>query len=340
MDKIKQKLESVVNFLRQEKISKMSSIVAFAMVFGRMLLQYFQNPLGGVSTSSVPEIFATTLELMKQPIFIFIFAIITALIVWGIFEGITGGFYNMFSPRGLTVGTKNEFKGIARFAFILIELLLIIFRCFYYIPKSGPMLVVGAQRLVQIILYTLFFTLTYILLEDRSIIRAHIADAYFPLQRLYKIYYGLMIGLGAISTIVDWREGNLSVFTKIIFFVEIIVVGSYFVLVPRFMQFLKKRQDEAKQFRNLAFSDSSNIKEVLDNMGIQLGESYEIYNPSNESSTISKMPTKDDVVITVEPDDVSSFDNNISKNENDLDESANNGSSTITSVDYDDDNKD
>ncbi len=317
MDKIKNAFEKIVQFSRKEKVSKGASIVALVVVFARVLLQSFQNTLSFVGTDTFPELFAEAVKLMQQPIFIVMSAIIGALIVWGIFEGISGGFYNMFAPRGLTVGTKNEFKGIARFAFIVIELITMLFLCLFYIPKVGPRIVADSQRFLQIILYTVFYTLAYILLEDKSIIRAHVADAYFPLQRLYKIYYGLSVGLGAITSIKLWNEGGLSIFAKIIFFLEIAVVAAYFILVPYFMQILKKRQEAARQFRTEVFSEEGNIKDALEKMGIHLGESYEIYSPSTSIKKESEVPTKDDIVITVEPkeDSLENDNNNDSADE-------------------------
>lgn len=39
-------------------------------------------------------------------------------------------------------------------------------------------------------------------------------------------------------------------------------------------------------------------------MGIHLGDSYEIYNPYKSSQKESEFPTKDDTVITVEPEEI------------------------------------
>lgn len=100
----------MVDFSRKENVSKSSSLLVLLVVFCRTLFRGFQSPLSFVETGAMSDAFADVVQIMQQPIFIVLTSIISALIIWGIFEGIVGGFYNMFAQRGLTVGTKINLK--------------------------------------------------------------------------------------------------------------------------------------------------------------------------------------------------------------------------------------
>lgn len=302
MDKIKKAFEPIVDKLRKEKVSKALSLVAFVFILGHQLMESFQTRnviLGFFGDNPQME------KLFANPVLIVVIAVISALILWGIMEGISGYFYKIFAARNFVASTKDEMKGVIRFMTIFVAAFRMLFSALYYIKKFGPDIVFGGSESFKLLVFTLFYTLAYVLLEEKSIIRANVADAYYPLQRLYKIYFGIGVAYGAIMGIISWKNGELSPYNKVMLFVEIAIFAAFVVWVRFFLKFLIKRQNEAKDMRASEYSsgDSENIQDILANMGVDLGENYQVYTPSDNAQG-SQMPGKDDIVITVEPKDV------------------------------------
>lgn len=302
MDKIKKSFSKLLDFVKKDKVSFLAAPMIIVVVFAYNLI-VMNKTINSSIIEDFAKMFKVDMSFMQNVLMQALLSFITALIVWGIFEGISRSFYKMYTQRSMLTTTKNQFLGVVRTAFFFASLLIFLITLLAFIPNTGALIIGQGLSFFKMISYTLVLTFAYMLMEDSVIIRANIATAYYPLQRLYKIYYGLQLAFDIFNMIQLVREKTYSSYSMVILALTIVLYIGYFSFVN--LVFLKKymaRQNAAVEARNKMFSGDQGIEDILHSMGIDLGDTYKMYNPQDNQA--SQMPKDDEYVITVVPEEL------------------------------------